>query len=975
MADARELRYGIDFDTGKAGGTIDDLEGRVDNLERRLGAVEMGAQRMGAEAVSACDAGAESAGAFADRASELSDSLDDTSDSAQTAADTTRQFGQGLFEAGSEADALRNRLRETAEGAADLGEAFRDTMAAGLQAGQSIAKSFQTGITGAIDFSTKKAKTWAKDMVKHVKDINTQFQHPIKTIREKLMAALQDAKGSTEEAGDAANEAAGEFGAMGDEGERAGNDISDALKGAAKALISFQAIKKGIELMKEFGQAAVSAFKDAETTGKKFNAIFSPEVGTWAKNYADATHRSTTEVKQFLIQNKLMYQELGITGEAAEFLSEMTTSLAYDFGNAFSMSDADALAAIQEAISGNTDALAEFGINLDEAALKQSAQAMGLDDNIAAMDDATRAQVILNSILQQSEDIQRAAVEQTDGLTNATKNLTGEVDNFLTGAGAQFAPMLEDIVDAVVGQWPLIESTGTSVIDALVGGFDGFGETLGGFISDTLPSLGAAFTPVAEAVGPLAEVILNLTGTVLPPLAEIFGSLASAALPPLIDVLNTLTNDVLAPLMPVIESVASSALPPLSEAFSAAAEVIGNLATAVMPPLAEIFGTVVEAMSPVFDALTSAAQSIFPALNPLVQALGDLLSGVVAPAFEAISPILTTVSDALGTVIGWISDLIGWFAEGAGKIISFFTNLFGGAEDSEAEVAELTSTIENLQNTDLEDKSLAVDTSQYTADVEAAAATTQSTVSEATTAAQEAASSSFDTMSSDADTAFTSVSDASTQAQELTSDSFATMLSDAQAAYTSIEQASSDAATAVGADFDSVESAAQSAYTAAASAAESSWSRMVTSASNGATSIVESFRRIEQAARNASSASLSVSAAGIPGHAEGTPSFEGGWTRMNEEGGELAFLPQGTAIIPADKTDEIINNSTSNTNSSYTDSSSFAPQISITLGGGGDPAQADDMEVRLRALLEQFWREKKEEDYRNRAMQGAFARL
>lgn len=93
---------------------------------------------------------------------------------------------------------------------------------------------------------------------------------------------------------------------------------------------------------------------------------------------------------------------------------------------------------------------------------------------------------------------------------------------------------------------------------------------------------------------------------------------------------------------------------------------------------------------------------------------------------------------------------------------------------------------------------------------------------------------------------------------------------------------------------------------------------------------------------------------------------------MNEEGGELAYLPSGTAIIPADKTDEIINNTTSS--SEYVDSSTFSPQISITLGGSASPEDGESIAQQLRDMMEKFWREKKEEEYHNRAMQGAFAR-
>lgn len=38
------------------------------------------------------------------------------------------------------------------------------------------------------------------------------------------------------------------------------------------------------------------------------------------------------------------------------------------------------------------------------------------------------------------------------------------------------------------------------------------------------------------------------------------------------------------------------------------------------------------------------------------------------------------------------------------------------------------------------------------------------------------------------------------------------------------------------------------------------------------------------------------------GHASGTPNFQGGWTRINEKGGEMAYLPSGTQIIPHEAT-------------------------------------------------------------------------
>ena len=48
-----------------------------------------------------------------------------------------------------------------------------------------------------------------------------------------------------------------------------------------------------------------------------------------------------------------MYNELGITGEAATELSKITTSLAYDLGTAFKMDDSEAISVMQDYINGD----------------------------------------------------------------------------------------------------------------------------------------------------------------------------------------------------------------------------------------------------------------------------------------------------------------------------------------------------------------------------------------------------------------------------------------------------------------------------------------------------------------------------------------------------------------------------------------------------------------------------------------------
>ena len=1000
MADARELQYGIDFDTGDAGDSIDKLNQAIESMEALIGSAEAGVQRFGAGAVSACnngqqgaldfsagldmagdaivnagdaadefgrqtDGAAEGARQFGAGAAGAGDATEDFNSEVRTAADIARQFGRDIDAAGDgvddlrdgvrdasentrrfsddldeardEAESFRNQIRQTAEGAASLGAAFRETMADGLDAGQSITKSFGTGLVGALDFSRKKVKTFATETISGAKNIGTAFTHPVKTIKTALVSALRNAQEGVEDTGDAANDAEDDLDDMGDAGEEAGNQVSEAIKSVVAAFVGFEAIKTATEQLKNFASAALEAFGASEATSAQFSALFTSGAAEWVDNFSDAVHRSTTEVQSFMVSNDTMYRNLGLTAEASEELSKVTTSLAYDLGNAFKMDDAEALSVLQSYIEGDTSALTAYGITIDETALKQSALELGLSSNIDSLDDAAAAQVRLNAVLAQSGAIQKAAVEQTGGLTNATKSLRGVMADFMTSAGSKLAPAMEGIINSVLDAWPTLEPILLSFASTLG---DGLGAVVPSLIQlgqNLIPSLAKTLGTLLTALSPVLETVSSLAGTVLPPLANIISEVATTFLPPLVEIFETLNRDAIQPLMPVIEEVAGQLLPVFGMALSSVSSLVGplisafmplltsvlpvlatlisELAGAVIPPLTQILGVVIEALRPIVSVATEFVQALLPAVTPLISAVGTVLSGVVLPVLEALSPVLSFAADVLGTIAGWVSDLIGFFANGVSKVASFFSGIFGGAKESSEAVDGLTGSVNGLDEATSEETSLAVDTSEYSSNISEASKAAEQAVTEATNAAREISNENYGLMADDAETAY------------------ARMTLDA----------------------------------------ESAWERMTTAAENGAAKIVASFGKIASAAQSVNSANISVSGVSIPGNAEGTDNWRGGWTRMNEEGGELAYLPSGTAIIPADKTDEIINNSTT-TEASYTDSSTFSPQISITLGSGTEGVDIDGLDGHILELLEKWYREKKEDEYHNRAMQSAHAR-
>lgn len=995
MDDARKLQYSVEFDTSNASSSVENLDDQVSGLEEHIGAMEMGAQRFGSGAVSACQsasdaiqtfgkasneaaegvgnlsAGAESAG---EKAREMGGQWNDTGQDiarlvsyARTASDALQALADGLEDVGEGADKAGSKTRDLPKQVDSLGAAFRGATADSLEAGNSISKSFGSGISSALDFSKGKVNTWASNIVTRATGIANAFKNPVNFIRNNLVKALRRARESEDDVGDGADDAADDLDDMGDAGEDAGNQVKEAISGALQTFLGLEAIQQGIDLLKEFGAAAVEAFGAAENTAAKFERTFSAGAAEWADNYADAVHRSTAEVQSFMVQNQGMYRELGLTAEASEELSKMTTSLAYDFGNAFKMDDAEALAAIQAAIRGDTAALTEYGIVLDDATLKNSAAALGLGTTIEALDDASLAQVRFNAILEQSSDIQQAAINETGGLTNSIKSLKGVFGDFMADAGGKFTPVLEQAVGVMLDAWPTLEPILLSFVDTLAGGLGDVIPVVAELAQDLIPALSQTLGALMDAVGPVLDILGSLASAVLPPLASIIGDLSSTVLPPLAGAFEELNTRIMQPLMPVIEEVSGQLLPvlgmvldtvaqnvgPLADAFMplistvlpAFASLVGSLASNVLPPLSEVLGIVVQAAGPIVDVLSTLVQALLPSAETLFDALGTVLSDVVLPVFEAVSPVLSVVADVLGTIAGWVSDLVGTFASGIGAVADWFSGLFGGARESTDAVEELTGAVNTLDGATRNETSLAVDTSGYSADISTASQNATDAVNEAMTAAREISDTNYSLMADDAETAY------------------ARMTLDA----------------------------------------EEAWERMTDAASSGADSIISEFDRIVSAAQNVSGASISVTGApassddagdddDIPHNAGGTDNFPGGWTHINEDGGELAYLPGGSAIIPADKTDailgdeasssaagEIVNNDSSSS-TTYEDNSTFAPEISISVTVTGDTASdpdefADLIAQKCRDEAEKLWRQKKEQELHDRAMQEGHAIL
>lgn len=828
MADSREVTYGIGFKVADAISSIDHMEQSLDNVEQSTDRIEFGAQAV---------------------SNALGDMGASGTSAAQQVGSAAQDMGKDFQNAG---DGIEDKFKQMGANAESFGAAFKSTMGAAIKDGQSLTKSIQTGVGGALSFVQNKFVGFKKDFVTGAKAIGTAILHPAQTIKSKLLSALNDAGKSTNQLGKDADDTGQDLAKMGAEGNDAGNKIKDALSGAVKSIAGLMIIKKGVDALKDFVKNALEAAKATESISAKFDTLFADtDAAAWAQNYGNAIHRSNSEVKGFLVSNQAMYKAMGITGDAANDLSKITTSLAYDFGNAFKMDDADALSMVQDALKGNKDALLEYCISLDDATLKAKAMEMGLGKKIDKLDEASLAQVRMASLIEQTSKVQKAAIEQTGGLTNSTKSLKGIWQNFMEDAGAKFSPVMERFFGIIIDAWPQIEPALMGLVDILANGLAQAMPVLLELGSTLLPVLTSAIGTVFQAVTPLLPVFNTLAQTILPPFAKIISVLVTSLMPPICDILNVVLS-LLEPLMPIITSFAES----------------------ILPPIAQLLGLIA----------------------PILQ--------LISPLLDAIAPVLEVIGYVIKAIVGGIGWLVTWLVSGVDKANEFWDQIWQGADKSKASIDGVNDAV-----SDIEQPSLAVDTSEYTKDI-----------SSATKDASNAAEKNI------------------IATKDITDQNLQSMGIEASSTYASMA-------------IDS----------------ETAWSRMTKAADEGANKIVSAFQRIASAAEGVSGANISVTGTSMPAHASGTDSFEGGWTHINERGGEVAFLPKGSAIIPADKSDRLIAGM-----SGKGDGSTFAPSLSITVQGNADQSVIEQAVDAAKTMFKQLYEEARRDEYTAMTIKNAY---
>ena len=206
---------------------------------------------------------------------------------------------------------------------------------------------------------------------------------------------------------------------------------------------------------------AISAASDLGENLSKVNVIFgegAAEVEKFAASAAKSMGQSKNAVLTAAGTFGTFGKAAGLSGRDLAGFSNDFTALASDLASFNNTTPEQAVQAIGAALRGESEPLRQYGVLLNDAALKAAALELGIYDGSGALTDQQKILAAQKVIFEQTTDAQGDFARTSDGLANSQRTLTAQMENLQVSIGQALLPVVEAIL-------PLVQSFATWAAD------------------------------------------------------------------------------------------------------------------------------------------------------------------------------------------------------------------------------------------------------------------------------------------------------------------------------------------------------------------------------------------------------------------------------------------------------------------------------------------------------------------------------
>ena len=197
---------------------------------------------------------------------------------------------------------------------------------------------------------------------------------------------------------------------------------------------------------------AISAASDLGENLSKVNVIFgegAAEVEKFAESAAKSLGQSKNAVLTAAGTFGTFGKAAGLSGRDLAGFSNDFTALASDLASFNNTTPEQAVQAIGAALRGESEPLRQYGVLLNDAALKAAALELGIYDGSGALTDQQKILAAQKVIFEQTTDAQGDFARTSDGLANSQRTLTAQMENLQVSIGQALLPVVEAILPLV----------------------------------------------------------------------------------------------------------------------------------------------------------------------------------------------------------------------------------------------------------------------------------------------------------------------------------------------------------------------------------------------------------------------------------------------------------------------------------------------------------------------------------------------
>lgn len=247
-----------------------------------------------------------------------------------------------------------------------------------------------------------------------------------------------------------AKEAATATGQIADQAKNTGGSIlgmGDKIN-AARTKVLAMAAAAGV-----LAGGLISSIKAASDLGESINAVekvfgSSAEViNNFGKVSANAVGLSTREFNQLATVTGSMLTNLGFNAKQAGQETITLTQRAADMASVFNTDVGTALEAINSALKGEANPIEQFGVKLNDAAVRARAVELGLAATTAEVDANAKATATLSLIYEQTSKTQGDFASTSNDLANSQRRAAAAMENAQARFGKAATPAAAALLD------------------------------------------------------------------------------------------------------------------------------------------------------------------------------------------------------------------------------------------------------------------------------------------------------------------------------------------------------------------------------------------------------------------------------------------------------------------------------------------------------------------------------------------------